>query len=167
MAYITNSRANLFINPNLIDSTDSVIELFKKLSADDKLGLLWFAYTQIGRNITPAAPGAARLQFAEGLLNQIKAMSHNEQLQYMRDLANKVNNPLTRAYGIFTNNTKLAFWFQLAELMKEGVVIPVPANYTLSRDAQNLLATIESLDFNQQITVLRKTVADMGFDPLA
>ena len=65
---------------------NSVTEQFQSLSTDDKLGLLWVAYTEIGRSITPAAPGAARLQFAEGLLNQFKNMSQDEQLQAMRDL---------------------------------------------------------------------------------
>ncbi|MDJ0730998.1 MAG: orange carotenoid protein N-terminal domain-containing protein [Crocosphaera sp.] len=146
---------------------NSVTEQFQSLTTDDKLGLLWVAYTEIGRSITPAAPGAARLQFAEGLINQIKNMSQDEQLQAMRDLVNKTSTPITRAYGVFTNNTKLAFWYQLAELMEAGVVIPVPSYYQLSQRANNTLAAIQSLDFNQQITVLRNAVCDMGIDPLA
>ncbi|MCH2243228.1 MAG: Orange carotenoid protein [Crocosphaera sp.] len=146
---------------------NSVTEQFQSLSTDDKLGLLWVAYTEIGRSITPAAPGAARLQFAEGLLNQFKNMSQDEQLQAMRDLVNKVSTPVSRAYGVFTNNTKLAFWYTLAELMEAGVVIPVPPSYGLSEEANKTLSTIQSLDFNKQITVLRNAVCDMGIDPLA
>ncbi len=146
---------------------DSVTKQFQSLNTDDKLGLLWVAYTEIGRSITPAAPGAARLQFAEGLLNQFKNMSQDEQLQAMRDLANKVSTPVTRAYGVFTNNTKLAFWYQLSELMEAGVVVPVPPSYQLSERANNALFAIQRLDFNQQITVLRNAVCDMGIDPLA
>lgn len=93
---------------------------------DDKLGLLWFIYTETGRSITAAAPGTARLQLAEGLLNQVKALSFDDQLQFMRDLVANVDTPLTRAYGVFSPNTKLAFWYQLAELMKQGFVVPVP-----------------------------------------
>ena len=165
MVYTASSPNNLFGLQQADIST--VVTRFQSLKTDDKLGLLWFAYTEIGRSITPAAPGAARLQFAEGLLNQVKEMTHNEQLQFMRDLANKVSTPLTRSYGVLTTNTKLAFWYILAELMEQGTVVPVPANYKMSKNAQNLLATIQSLDFNQQITVLRKTVSDMGIDPLA
>ncbi|MDJ0507711.1 MAG: orange carotenoid protein N-terminal domain-containing protein [Crocosphaera sp.] len=144
----------------------SVTEQFKTLSTDDKLGLLWVAYTEIGRSITPAAPGAARLQFAEGLINQIKQMSEDEQLQAMRDIANKVSTPITRAYGVFTNNTKLGFWYQLAELMESGDVVPVPSYYQLSQPANQTLVAIQSLNFNEQITVLRNAVCDMGVDPL-
>jgi Orange carotenoid protein, N-terminal len=166
MAYTTDFSANLLLNTQIVD-VPSTTASFQRLSVDDKLALLWFAYTQIGRSITPAAPGAARLQFAEGLLNQFKQMSHDEQYEAMRDLVRKVSTPITRSYGVLSVNTKLAFWYQLAELMKEGVVIPVPANYQMSRAASETLAAIEKLDFSQQITVLRNAVADMGVDPLA
>jgi hypothetical protein len=153
-------------NIQAVDVT-SVTAQFQSLSTDDKLGLLWVAYTEIGRSITPAAPGAARLQFAEGIINAIKNMSQDEQLQLMRDLTNKISTPITRAYGVLTNNTKLAFWYQLAELMEAGVVIPVPPFYQLSQQANTTLVALQSLDFNQQITVLRNAVCDMGVDPLA
>ncbi len=153
-------------NLQAIDVT-SVTKQFQSLSTDDKLGLLWVAYTEIGHSITPAAPGAARLQFAEGLINQIKQMSQDEQLQAMRDIANKVSTPITRSYGVLTNNTKLAFWYQLAELMRIGYVIPVPSYYQLSQQASQTLVAIQSLSFNEQITVLRNAVCDMGVDPLA
>ncbi|MGB5594103.1 MAG: orange carotenoid protein N-terminal domain-containing protein [Crocosphaera sp.] len=153
-------------NIQAVDVT-SVTAQFQSLSTDDKLGLLWVAYTENGRSITPAAPGAARLQFAEGIINEIKNMSQDEQLQLMRDLTNKISTPITRAYGVLTNNTKLAFWYQLAELMEAGVVIPVPPYYQLSQEANATLVALQSLDFNQQITVLRNAVCDMGVDPLA
>ncbi len=167
MTYTTDSALKYFSNPELAEAVPATISLFKRLSVDDQLGLLWFAYTEIGRSITPAAPGAARLQFAQGLLEQIQAMSHQEQLEVMRDLANKIDNPISRAYGILTNNTKLAFWYKLAELMEQGKVVPVPPGYKMSTEAVNLLAAIQNLDFSQQITVLRKVVADMGRDPFA
>ncbi|OKH23467.1 Orange carotenoid protein [Hydrococcus rivularis NIES-593] len=166
MVYTPAFSANLPLNTQFVD-VPSTTAGYQRLGVDDKLGLLWFAYTQMGRSITPAAPGAARLQFAEGLLNQIKQMSYDEQLQVMRDLVRKVSTPITRSYGVLSINTKLAFWYQLAELMKEGVVVPVPANYQMSREASEVLAAIERLDFSQQITVLRNAVADMGVDPLA
>lgn len=166
MVYTSAFSANLPINTQLVD-VPSTTAAFQRLSVDEKLGLLWFAYTQMGRSITPAAPGAARLQFAEGLLNQIKQMSHDEQLEVMRDLVKKISTPITRSYGVLSINTKLAFWYQLAELMNEGTVVPVPDYYKMSSEANRVLAAIENLDFSQQITVLRNAVADMGVDPLA
>jgi hypothetical protein len=167
MTYTAYSTPTLLNNPQSVDAVPTTTAQFKRLSVDDQLGLLWFAYTEIGRSITPAAPGAARLQLAEGLLDQIKGMSHDEQLKVMRDLAISANTQISRSYGILSVNTKLAFWYQLAEMMKAGTVVPVPTSYRMSRDADIVLQNIQSLDFGQQITVLRNAVADMGIDPLA
>lgn len=167
MTYTVNSASTLFSSTQLVDAVPTTTAQIARLSVDDQLALLWFAYTEIGRSITPAAPGAARLQLAEGLLNQIKQMSHAEQLQAMRDLVTKANTQISRSYGILSVNTKLAFWYQLAEMMKDGFVVPVPPGYRMSRDAEQALETLKPLDFGQQITVLRNVVVDMGVDPLA
>ncbi len=172
MTFSTDSLQNRFSNTfnyesGLVNAVNSTVNVFKSLSVDDQLAVLWFAYTEMGSSITPAATGAARLQLAEGLLNQIKQMSHEEQLQVMRDLAGKKNNQISRSYGILSANTKLAFWYELSELMVKGFVIPMPYNYQLSRDGVRVLQAIRELDFGQQITVLRKVVTDMGVDPLA
>ena len=82
-------------------------------------------------------------------------------------MVNKVNNPLTRAYGVFTNNNKLAFWYQLAEGMTTGEIIPVPDNYKLSNAGLVVFSKITTLEFGQQRTLLRKFVMDMGIGPLA
>ena len=145
----------------------NAITAFKGLTVDEQLGLLWVIYENMGRSITPAAPGAARLQFAEGLLADVKAMSPQEQLQFMRDLVANKNTPLTRSYGVLSNNTKLAFWYQLAEAMRTGEVIHVPSFYKLSQSAMAVFGQISGLEFNQQITVLRQAVVNMGVDPLA
>jgi methylase of polypeptide subunit release factors len=151
----------------LVTPVSSVTAAFKGLATDEQLGLLWVLYDNMGRAITPAAPGAARLQFAQGLLTQVRAMPPGEQLQFMRDLVERRNTPATRAYGVLTNNTKLAFWYQLAEDMRAGTVIPVPDYYKLSEAALVVFGQLSKLDFNQQITVLRQAVVAMGVDPLA
>lgn len=51
--------------------------------------------------------------------------------------------------------------------MTKGFVVPLPPGYQISRDGAKVLATLQELDFGQQITVFRKVVADMGIDPLA
>lgn len=172
MTFTSDSARNSFssafsYSTQPTDAVSSTISVFKSLSVDDQLAVLWYAYTEMGKSITPAATGVARLQLAEGLLNQIKQMSHAEQLEVMRDLAACRNTPISRSYGIFSANTKLAFWYELSELMVKGFVVPVPADYQLSRDGSQVLAALKELDFGQQITVLRKVVVDMGVDPLA
>lgn len=165
MTYALNAPKT--VSTGFVSPVSEAIAAFQGLTTDEQLGLLWIIYDNMGRSITPAAPGAARLQFAEGLLTQIKAMEPQDQLQFMRDLAEKKNTSLTRAYGVLTNNTKLAFWYQLAEEMRSGTVIPVPRFYKLDKEGQRVFGQISTLDFNQQITVLRQAVVEMGVDPLA
>jgi len=165
MTYALNAPAT--VSADLAAPVSNAISAFKGLTTDEQLGLLWVLYDNMGRSITPAAPGAARLQFAEGLLAQVKALSHNEQLQFMRDLVNRTSTSLTRAYGVLTNNTKLAFWYQLAEEMRAGTVVPVPNTYKLGAAGQAIFGQISKLDFNQQITIMRQAVITMGVDPLA
>lgn len=162
-ALSTSAKASM----GSVTPVSSAIAAFKGLATDEQLGLLWVLYDNMGRAITPAAPGAARLQFAEGLLAQVRAMVPSEQLQFMRDLIECKSTPATRAYGVLTNNTKLAFWYQLAEDMRSGTVIAVPDHYKLGSDAMAVFGQISKLDFNQQITVLRQAVVTMGVDPIA
>jgi len=164
MTYSTIAPINTQAATSVVESTLAAI---RELTTDDQLGLLWTLYKNMGRAITPAAPGAARLQFAEGLIEQVKAMPHTLQLQFMRNLVENQNTPETRAYGVLTNNTKLAFWYQLAVLMDAGAVVPVPDYYKLSDAGLKLFGTISRLDFGQQITVMRQMVVAMGVDPLA
>ncbi|MDJ0902685.1 MAG: orange carotenoid protein N-terminal domain-containing protein [Xenococcus sp. MO_188.B8] len=152
---------------NVLNAVSTVQAALKTLSTDEKLGLFWVIYENLGGAITPAAPGAAREQFTQGLLGKVKALSYEQQLQFMRDLVNQVNNPLTRAYGVFTNNNKLAFWYQLAEGMTTGEIVPVPDNYRLSNAGLNVFSQIAKLEFGQQLTLLRRFAVEMGIDPLA
>lgn len=167
MALTIETAQNIFSNTQVPSPIPATLALFDQLNVDDQLAYLWFAYTEMGRTITPAAPGAARLQLAESLLNQIKQMSAEEQTQVMRDLANRADTPISRSYGFFSVNTKLAFWYELGELMKQGIVAPIPTGYQMSPGVQVVLEATKQLDPGQQITVLRNTVVDMGFDTSA
>lgn len=164
MTYTIESAQSIFSSTQIPSQIPAIIALFDQLGVDDQLALLWYAYTEMGKTITPAAPGAARLQFAERLLNDIRQMSSEEQMQVMRELARRADTPISRTYGYFSVNTKLAFWFELGELMKQGLVTPVPTGYQMSPGVQVVLEAIKKLDAGQQITVLRNTVVDMGFD---
>jgi hypothetical protein len=132
------------------------------LSVDDQLGLLWFVYTKIGSSVTPAAPGAAGSEIAQGLFNQVKELSHEEQLQVQRDIVSNADTLISREYGSLSPETKLAFWYFLAQGMENGTIIPVPPDYELPQEGKDLLARIESMDFQQQIDFLRGAVLPMG-----
>ena len=164
MALTIQSAQTIFSNTQVPSPIPATIALFDQLNADDQLAYLWYAYKEMGKTITPAAPGVARLQLAESLLTQIKQMSREEQTKVMRDLANRADTPISRSYGFFSVNTKLAFWYELGELMKQGIITPIPVGYQMSPGVQFVLEATQKLDQGQQITVLRNTVVDMGFD---
>ena len=164
MTYTIESAQNIFSTTQVPSPIPATIALFDQLGVDDQLAYLWYAYTEMGKTITPAAPGAARLQLAESLLTQIKQMSPEDQTKVMRDLANRADTPISRSYGFFSVNTKLAFWNELGELMKQGVVAPIPTGYQMTPGVRVVLEATQKLDPGQQITVLRNTVVNMGFD---
>jgi hypothetical protein len=165
MPITLESAQSIFPNTRAADVVPETVNRFDQLSAEDQLALLWFAYTEMGITITPAAPGAARMVIAEGILAQIKQMPSEAQTQVMCDLANRSDTPICRSYASFSVNTKLGFWYQLAEWMKEGSVAPIPPGYQSSPEAAAVLETIKGLDSGQQITILRNAVINMGYDP--
>jgi Orange carotenoid protein, N-terminal/Nuclear transport factor 2 (NTF2) domain len=164
MPFTLDSARNIFPNTLSADVVPATIARFNQLSAEDQLAWIWFAYLEMGKTITVAAPGAASMQFAEATLNQIEQMTPTEQAQVMCDLANRSDTPICRTYATWSPNIKLGFWFQLGEWMEQGKVAPIPKGYQLSANASAVLQAVMGLDSGQQITVLRNTVVDMGFD---
>jgi hypothetical protein len=164
MPFTIDSARNIFHNTLSADAVPATIARFTQLSAEDQLALIWFAYLEMGKTITIAAPGAANMQFAEGTLDQIRQMSFREQSQAMCDLANRSDTPISRTYATWSANIKLGFWYRLGQWMEQGFVAPIPDGYQLSANASAVLQAIRNLDSGQQITVLRNAVVDMGFD---
>lgn len=165
MPFTIDSARSIFPNTLTADVVPATIARFKQLSAEDQLALIWFAYLEMGKTITIAAPGAANMQFAEATMNQIRQMNFQEQSQVMCDLTNRADTPICRTYGTWSVNIKLGFWYRLGEWMEQGIVAPIPEGYQLSANANAVLQAIRGLDAGQQITVLRNNVVDMGYDP--
>jgi len=165
MPFTIDSARGIFPDTLSADVVPATIARFSQLNAEDQLALIWFAYLEMGTTITIAAPGAANMVLAEGTLNQIRQMSPLEQSQAMCDLANRADSPICRAYGTWSANIKLGFWYELGKLMDQGVVAPIPEGYKLSANASAVLQAIRNLDPGQQITVLRNAVVGMGYDP--
>lgn len=148
-----------------INSVAEAKKVFQGLSIDNQLAFLWFVYTKIGKSITPAAPGAAGSEIAGNLFAQVKELSHEEQLQVQRDIANRKSTRFSREYGSLSPETKLAFWYYLAQGMEEGTIVPMPENYELPTEGTTLLGELENMDFNAQIDFLRDSVMPMGAPP--
>ena len=155
----------IFPDTRTADVVPAITARFQLLSAEDQLALIWYAYLEMGNTITVAAPAAARMQFAERTLNEIKAMSFEQQSQVMCDLANSADTPISRVYATWSVNIKLGFWYQLGEWMAAGSVAPIPEGYQLSSNASAVLSSLKAVEQGQQITLLRNFVVDMGFDP--
>jgi hypothetical protein len=165
MPFTIDSARNIFSSSTLsADAVPALTARFNQLSAEDQLAWIWFAYLEMGKTVTVAAPGAANMQFAEPTLEAIKGMGFQEQSQVMCDLANRADTPICRTYATWTPNIKLGFWYKLGEWMEQGTVAPIPEGYKLSANANAVLTSLQGLDSGQQITVLRNTVVDMGFD---
>jgi hypothetical protein len=164
MPFTIDSARGIFPNTLSADAVPATIARFGQLSAEDQLALIWFAYLEMGKSITIAAPGAANMQFAEATMNQIRQMSFGEQSQVMCDLANRADTPIGRTYATWSANIKLGFWYQLGQWMEQGIVAPIPEGYKLSANASAVLQAIRNLESGQQITVLRNSVVDMGYD---
>ncbi len=145
-----------------VSAYDQGKEALAGLNTDDQLGLLWFVYTKLGTSITPAAPGASGSEIAQGLFDQVKELPHEQQLQAMREIVEKANTQLSRQYGSLSPETKLAFWYFLAQGMETGTIIPMPPDYELPQAGTVLLGKIENMDFQQQIDFLRGAVLPMG-----
>lgn len=140
---------------------------FRNLEVDQQLALFWFTYKEMGKSITPAAPGASTVSpaIAEGLFNQVAELSQEEQLQLQRDLITGNNTFIAREYGALSDTTKLLFWYYLAQGMDNGIIVPFPSDFNLVDDAESLFGQIKGLDFGQQITFFRDIVGPMGTDP--
>ena len=141
-----------------------LVKSFQSLDVDEQLGLFYFIYKEMGGAVTPAAPGASTVgtDIAEGLFNQVKELPHDQQLQLQRDLINNADSQYTRMYGSLSDTTKLLFWYRLSQGMDSAVIIPMPSDYKLSSQAEEVLNQVKGLAFEQQITLFRDYVGPMG-----
>jgi len=163
--YTLDKARQIFPETKTADAVPAITARFKLLSAEDQLALIWFAYLEMGRSITVAAPGAARMALAQPTLDEMVAMSFDEQTKAMCDLAAKIESPISSRYAYWSVNVKLGFWYELGELMRKGKVAPIPQGYKLSSNASSVLDAVKKVEQGQQITLLRNFVVDMGFDP--
>lgn len=131
-------------------------ETFQQLNTDDKLAVLWHVYRLIlnesgmenpNENVAPDS--------SDELFEKAKGHSEDEQLQLMRDLLEGKDTEMACNYNALTNNTKLAFWYQLAQGMDSSDVVQYPSDYQLSSEAQELISVLKPIGFQQQYVFMR------------
>jgi hypothetical protein len=154
-------------NPNTTGSTylpqetQKAVSAFESLDTDAKLALLYFLYEEMGKSVTPAAPTATDPELAPTLMGSFFEMSHNDQLQVMRQIVNREDTELSRAYGALKENNQLMVWYAWAQAMGDRVV-GMPQDYQPAQAITNLLNQIKELDFQEQISLLREISGTMG-----
>jgi hypothetical protein len=129
---------------------------------DEKLALLYYIYEKMGDSITPAAPEATDPGLAPRLLGDFFEMSAQDQLMVMRDIADRRDTELSRAYGALKENNQLMVWYVWARAMGDTVV-GMPQDYSAPQAINDVLGQLEGLDFQEQISMLREVASHMGY----
>ena len=159
---MTDSANHGTVRSQYIDEPgQKAIEGYDKLGTDGKLAFLYYVYEKMGDSITPAAPAAAEPELAPILLGNFYKLSHDDQLNAMRDIVNGADSEYSRDYGALKENNQLVVWYAWAQAMGESVV-GMPEGYSASEAITNVLGQVEKLDFDQQISLLREIAGTMG-----
>jgi hypothetical protein len=138
------------------------VKQFSNLEVDEKLAVLYYLYEAMGTSVTPAAIGAADLEFSKSFFNEFDALPLGDaQLDAMRSLVRGEDSSLGQRYSSLVDNNKLALWYILAERMGNDV-IGMPEDYKLGDIGKQNTDAVKELDFEQQITFLRDIVDAMG-----
>jgi Orange carotenoid protein, N-terminal len=163
---LADSELEIFMTFTTSNVAPELVSSFQSLDPDQQLALFYFIYKEMGNSVTPAAPNASTVspEIAEGVFNQVKDLSFEEQLQLQRDLITKKDTRISREYAALSDTTKLLFWYRLAQGMDSGEIIPMPTGYELSGQTNQLFSQVKGLEFQQQMTFFRDIVSPMGFD---
>jgi Orange carotenoid protein, N-terminal len=157
-----SANQNTVRSEYLDEKTQHTIAAYDKLGTDDKLALLYYVYKKMGASVTPAAPAATEPELAPILMEEFYGLSHENQMNVMRDIVNRADTEYSRAYGALKENNQLMVWYAWARAMGDTVV-GMPDGYSPSEGQNNALGSIESLEFEEQISLLREIASSMGY----
>lgn len=146
----------------LSDETQKATQAFNSLDTDAKLAWFYLVYKKMGDSITPAAPAATDPELAPMLLGDYYNLSDDQQLAIMRQIVNKEDTDYSRAYGALKENNQLMVWYAWAQAMG-NTVVGMPEGYQPTEAINNLLSQIEAQDFDNQISIFRTIVSEMGY----
>ena len=134
---------------------------FHSLGMDEQLAVLWYVYRDFVKdNITPEAERPEEnLSKSKELVEHLKQMSEEDQLQLQHDLLIGKQRDEFPTYQEYSSNQKLFFWYSLAVEMERGNVVRVPDDYRLSPDAQQLLESVMELEFSKKLVFIKNVVA--------
>ncbi|MFB2876417.1 orange carotenoid protein N-terminal domain-containing protein [Floridanema aerugineum] len=142
-------------------NVEQIVDALRRLNADDQLAVLWFVYEEMKRGITPD-PKTAGLELSQAIVDRIEQFSHEEQLQAQRDIVTGANNEIVQQYRALNPRARLGVWYILAQGMENQSIIPMPNNYKLSSEAQDIFNQVKQLDFENQTSFMSSASAKMG-----
>ena len=136
------------------------INQLKSLSEDDRLAVLWFLYKDVVKGqVTPEPEREGEnLEQTNSLIDNIKGMSQDDQLQVQKDILGGSDREEFNTYKSYSSNQRLFFWYQLAAEMEQGSVVEFPSDYQLSSEGKKLLDSLKTVGFEQQLTFIRDAV---------
>ena len=139
---------------------EDYINQLKSLSSDDQLAVLWFAYKDLVKgNVTPEPEREGEnLGKANSLIDKIKGMSKDDQIQVQKDILGGSDREEFNTYKSYSSNQRLFFWYQLAAEMEQGSVVEFPSDYQLSNEGKELLNNLQTVGFDQQLVFIRDAV---------
>ncbi|PPS45066.1 orange carotenoid protein N-terminal domain-containing protein [Chroococcidiopsis sp. TS-821] len=160
------------------DVLNQSVKAFKQLDIDDRLAAMALIYQDVASAVPPEVGNASEVS---GLVAKIQELSQERQVDALRDLLpasrNDQNettldpNPAkaltelvsgentvpTGEYGSMKTESKLAFWYQVAQKLGNGVV-GIPNDYNPSAKVTELLNSLRSLDTEQKLNFLTQVV---------
>lgn len=134
---------------------EEYVQKFKALSEDDQLATLYAIYGGLGDERVENPDDNKESDSSLDLFNEVSNKSQDEQLQFMRDLLNKQDNDLTGKYNQLSDTTKIALWYRLAQGMEKNNVVGIPAEYSLSSEAQEIVSAMNANSFEQSYIFMR------------
>lgn len=85
-------------------------------------------------------------------------MLKGDQLQVQKDILSGSDREEFNTYKSYSSNQKLFFWYQLAAEMEKGSVVEFPSDYQLGSEGKELLNSLKTIGFDQQLTFMRDAV---------
>ena len=146
----------------LSDQSQKVVQAFESLDTDAKLAWFYIVYTEMGDSITPAAPAGSDPELAPILLGDYYELSDDRQLAIMRQIVNREDSDYSHAYGALKENNQLMVWYAWAQGMG-NTVVGMPEDYQATPAINDLVSQIEGLDFDEQMSMFRTIVSNMGY----
>ena len=147
---------------NIAEHLDQAIQALKVLDGDSQLVLLWDLFTDIKDQLSPGGEEMTGDDVASDLVERIKQLSPDEQLQALRNLIESADTEVTEDYRSLSEKGKLFFWYLLAQNTQSGSTVTIPPNYKKSAQAQELLEQLKTLEFQKKIDFISSTVTNLG-----